>query len=393
MGRKSGKVYKEKRDSIRDINPYILMKIVFIGGRDIPKHGGIETYVYNLALQLVSEGHKVWIICQSKEGSDDFVDGLRLTKIASSNGLIGICRFLRKATNMVAECEEQYDVVNYHRFYFTKWLIKPLNKRGIKTCFTNHSFAADNPKHNFLTKKALWMIKYFAFYGIDNCITVSEIGAKLLKQRYGKSSQIIRGGIFIPSEKKVECQILSKFGLKKGKYYLTICRIDPVKDLESLISGFIKRTANNDIKLVIAGDENNDYGRALLELAKDDEKVVFTGSVYGEDKIALLQNAMAYCLVSKSEGFPIALLEAMSYGNVCIVSDIEANREAIPYNLGLWTTVSDSNSVCLQMNQLEKGVYDVEMLRVKIKQHVCNNFTWKITAEKYVAYLKTIVKG
>ena len=368
------------------------MKIVFIGGRDIPKHGGIETYVYCLALQLVSEGHKVWIICQSKEDSDDFVDGLRLTKVASSNGLIGICRFLRKATNMVAECEEQYDVVNYHRFYFTKWLIKPLNKRGIKTCFTNHSFAADNPKHGFLTKKVLWLIKFFAFYGIDNCITVSEIGAKLLKQRYGKKSHIIRGGIFIPSETNVESQILSKFGLKKGKYYLTICRIDPVKDLESLISGFIKRNANNDIKLVIAGDKNNDYGRALLDFTKDDEKVVFTGSVYGEDKIALLQNAMAYCLVSKSEGFPIALLEAMSYGNICIVSNIEANKEAVPHNLGLWTTVGDSNSISNQMNLLENCKYDIETLQDKIKQHVCQNFTWKISTEKYVEYLETIVK-
>ena len=366
------------------------MKIVFIGGRDIPKHGGIETYVYCLALQLVSEGHKVWIICQGKEDSDDFVDGLRLTKVASSNGLIGICRFLRKATNMVAECEEQYDVVNYHRFYFTKWLIKPLNKRGIKACFTNHSFAADNPKHGYLVRKVLWWIKYLAFYGIDNCITVSDIGSSLLKKRYGKDSQVIRGGIFIPNEGETESQILGKFGLENRKFYLTICRIDPVKELKCLILGFKKRNSRDGVKLVIAGDMNNDYGRSLLDLAQEDERIVFTGPVYDEDKIALLQNAIAYCLVSKSEGFPIALLEAMSYGNVCIVSDIEANREAIPYDLGLWTTVSDSSSVCMQMNQLEKGVYDVEMLRVKIKQHVCKNFTWKISAERYVDYLKTL---
>lgn len=366
------------------------MKIVFIGGRDIPKHGGIETYVYCLALQLVSEGHKVWIICQSKEDSDDFVDGLRLTKVASSNGLIGICRFLRIATNMVAECEEQYDVVNYHRFYFTKWLIKPLNKCGIKVCFTKHSFAADNPKYGIIAKKIHNVLNYFSFYDIDNCITVSETGSKLLKKRYGKDSQVIRGGIFIPNEGETESQILGKFGLENRKFYLTICRIDPVKELKCLILGFKKRNSRDGVKLVIAGDMNNDYGRSLLDLAQDDERIVFTGPVYDEDKIALLQNAMAYCLVSRSEGFPIALLEAMSYGNVCIVSDIEANREAMPYDLGLWTTVSDASSVCEQMIQLERGKYDIETLRAKIKQYVSNNFTWKISAGVFKKFVLTL---
>ena len=368
------------------------MKIVFIGGREIPKHGGIETYVYCLALQLMSKGHKVWIICQGLEDCDEFIGDIRLTKIASSYGLIGICRFLHKATKMVAECDEKFDVVNYHRFYFTKWLIKPLNKRGIKTCFTNHSFAEDNPKYGYLIKKGLWWIKYFAFYGIENCITVSDIGSSLLKKRYGKDSQVIRGGIFIPNEAEAESQILKEYNLEKEKYYLTISRIDPVKELKCLIMGFKMHNLKDGIKLVIAGDMNNDYGSSLLNLAKDDERIVFTGPVYGEDKKALLQNAMAYCLVSKSEGFPISLLEAMSYGNVCIISNIEANKEAIPQDLGLWTNVSNPNSICEQMNKYENGEFDTEKLRVNIKQHVCKNFTWEISADRYIEYLKTITK-
>ena len=67
--------------------------------------------------------------------------------------------------------------------------------------------------------------------------------------------------------------------------------------------------------MVIGGDINNAYGRTIVERAKGCKNIIFPGIVYGDAKIALLKNCMAYCLVSSSEGLPIALLEGMSYGN------------------------------------------------------------------------------
>ena len=41
----------------------------------------------------------------------------------------------------------------------------------------------------------------------------------------------------------------------------------------------------------------------------------------------LFSNAYLFCLPSTLEGLPIALLEAMSYGNCCVASDIPENLE------------------------------------------------------------------
>ncbi len=56
------------------------------------------------------------------------------------------------------------------------------------------------------------------------------------------------------------------------------------------------------------------------------EKIVFTGYVYGEKLNQLYTHAGLYVLSSYNEGFPLVLLEAMSYGLDVLVSDIPASH-------------------------------------------------------------------
>lgn len=91
---------------------------------------------------------------------------------------------------------------------------------------------------------------------------------------------------------------------------------------------------------MIGGDVDNAYGKTILERAKGCKNIIFPGVVYGEAKAALLQNCLAYCLVSSSEGLPIALLEGMSYGKIPVVTRIPSIQEVLEkYNIGLWSVV------------------------------------------------------
>ena len=55
-------------------------------------------------------------------------------------------------------------------------------------------------------------------------------------------------------------------------------------------------------------------------MAKDDDRIIFTGFVQGQLLDELYSNAYIYTLPSDLEGMPLSLLEAMSYGNCCLVS-------------------------------------------------------------------------
>ena len=73
-----------------------------------------------------------------------------------------------------------------------------------------------------------------------------------------------------------------------------------------------------DKKLVIAGgsSDTDSFERELKDLAKNDERIIFTGFVQGSLLDELYSNAYIYTLPSDLEGMPLSLLEAMSYGKL-----------------------------------------------------------------------------
>ena len=91
------------------------------------------------------------------------------------------------------------------------------------------------------------------------------------------------------------------------------------------------RNLRTDKKLVIAGAGSftDDYVAELQELAANNPNIIFTGSQHGRTLQQLYANAYAFAQPSESEGFSIALLEAMSHGLPVVASDIAENREAL----------------------------------------------------------------
>ena len=79
---------------------------------------------------------------------------------------------------------------------------------------------------------------------------------------------------------------------------------------------------------MIAGGSSDTeaYMQELGRLARGDDRIIFTGFVQGRMLEELYSNAYVYSLPSDLEGMPLSLLEAMSYGNCCLVSGIAAPR-------------------------------------------------------------------
>ena len=83
--------------------------------------------------------------------------------------------------------------------------------------------------------------------------------------------------------------------------------------------------------MVIAGgsSDTDSFMNAVKSLAKEDNRIVFSGFVQGQMLDELYSNAYIYTLPSDLEGMPLSLLEAMSYGNCCLVSDIPECTEVV----------------------------------------------------------------
>ena len=100
-------------------------------------------------------------------------------------------------------------------------------------------------------------------------------------------------------------------------------RLDPIKGLDVLLRAVaLARARVPELRLELAGP--GEAYRATLEgLARElgiANDVRFLGFISPEEKVRLLERAHAFCLLSRSEGLPVAALEAMACGTPAILS-------------------------------------------------------------------------
>ena len=366
------------------------MKIVLVGGQNVPGIGGAEAYMFNMAKALCALGHEVTIICSNREAYTTIVDGIEIVhKVCPKSNMVALPMLFFKSLGYIYKNRKTIDVVNYQSIFFAflpGWIAALC---GCKVCYTIHSLAEDNPKHGKLLKLIMKLMAFISIWGCGkNILTISKSKAKEIKSRYGKTCAVVPNGVNMPINSD-DSDIHERFGLNKGYYYLTIGRIDPIKNLDVLINAF-KRRNNENFQLVIAGDYANSYGDYLHDLAKDNKNIFLVGSVMGADKECLLKHCFVNCLVSSSEGMPISLLEAMAYGKPCIVTDIPAIREIVEDDWGDWCRVQDVDSLALQMKSVEDN-YDKTLNRgVQMADYIAKHHTWDNIAGQYVKYLQSI---
>jgi glycosyltransferase involved in cell wall biosynthesis len=101
-------------------------------------------------------------------------------------------------------------------------------------------------------------------------------------------------------------------------------RLHEIKGIDRLIRAIaLVRERVPGVRLVIVGPGDR-YGRGLKALATDlgiAEAVEFRGYVELDEKFRVLESAHAFALLSRSEGLPMAALEAMATGTPVVLSD------------------------------------------------------------------------
>lgn len=362
------------------------MKIVFIGGRDIHMLGGIENYMYNLATELVKMGHTPIVYCESDHDATETVNGFEVRYVKGPKSNL-VCKPYvgLKATLRTVLKEKDVDFIHYNAWPPSLWSWIP-RIFGIPSLMEGHGLEWKRSKYGKRAQKLLKFMEGYSARHNKNLVMCSEEQVKYFMDTYGKKSECMPGAIHLPSEDAgASSDILQRFALTEGKYFLFMGRLVQDKNPDYLIKAFLKADIRG-YKLVIAGDNAAmpDYVKSLHDMAHSPD-VVFTGAVYGEDKAALLRNAFAFCLPSTIEGLSIVLMEAMSYKLPIIASNIDANKELLADNA---IFVEPENEQELADALAESVLNPVSADKIESNfQILLKKYTWEKLAVKYIDYI------
>lgn len=135
----------------------------------------------------------------------------------------------------------------------------------------------------------------------DEIIVLSKGVQDYFKKRYGRKTVFIPNGVNRPKIQESKL-ITEKYGLEKNSYILFLGRLVPEKGIRYLVEAF--KNVKTDKKLVIAGgsSDTDSFMKELKDIAKDNDRIIFTGFVQGQILKELYSNAYIYTLPSDLEG-------------------------------------------------------------------------------------------
>ena len=356
------------------------MKIAMIGHKRIPsREGGIEIVVGELSSRMAALGNEVVAFNRKSEhiAKKDFEKikewkGVKIKWIPTPNSskLNAIVYSFFATFNALLG---KFDVIHFHAEGPASMVL--LAKLFKKRCIvTIHGLDWQRSKWGGFATKFLKFGEKTAAKHADEIIVLSKNVQQYFKDTYGRETVFIPNGITAPKIQEADI-IKNKYSLEKDGYILFLGRLVPEKNIHTLIQAY--NEIKTDKKLVIAGgaSHTDEYEKELKELAKDKKNIIFTGFVDGKELEELFGGAYIYCLPSDLEGMPISLLEAMSYGNCCLTSDIPECTEvcadyALSFKKGSQSDLKDKLEKLLSNDEL------VQNYKNRAQKYILEKYNW-----------------
>ena len=336
---------------------------------------------------MVRAGHSV--TCYNRSGhhvsgkefdgcSLEKYKGVKLKSVITINRK-GLAAMTSSFFGAICAAFGKYDVVHFHAEgpCAMLWLPKLFGKRCIATI---HGIDWQRAKWGGFASKYIKFGEKIAAKYANEIIVLSEGVQKYFMDTYGRKTVFIPNGVNRPIFRRPQL-IKERFGFDKDEYILFLGRLVPEKGITYLIEAF--KGVTTDKKLVIAGgsSDTDTFMQELKQLAEGDNRIVFTGFVQGQMLEELYSNAYVYTLPSDLEGMPLSLLEAMSYGNCCLTSDIAECAEVVEDKAMLFKK-SDIDDLKEKLQYACDNPDAVERLKNGAADFICQKYNWDDVVEQ-----------
>lgn len=352
------------------------MRIAIVGTRGIPnRYGGFERFAEQVSSRFADHGHEVTVYCRRAfVRPDDEYDRRVKRVVVPSLHQKHLDTWVSTFFAAIHAAFARYDVVlicnvaNAPFCYLPRMLGTPvvLNVDGLDR---------KRGKWNWLGAQVLHFCEWISSFSSNRLVTDARTIHDYYADKYGAESTVIGYG----SEMPAGDYSLNGFKLQPGRYVLYVSRLEPENNPELVLRSW--RQVQTDWPLVIVGDNayKPDYLEKLRRLA--DERVVFTGAIYGDGYWSLQKHAGIFVFACEIGGVHPALIEAMAAQNATLYLDTPENSEtagdaAIPY-------AKDDADLARKLQPLLENEAEREQWGLRAQQRAREMFAWEAIAGKY----------
>ena len=342
------------------------MRILQIIPYFTPKFGGSVASVFLLSKELARRGHRVTIITSDLDFDKNYAKsledfGVEILPFRHVFNL-GLFIYTPSMKRWLEKNIRQYDIIHLHNFRAYQFIIIPdiAARNNIPYILQAHGMVLPFFEKLFLKKcfDLMWGNKILQNAALCVALTKTESEQYEIMGVTEDKIVIIPNGIEIAeyTDLPMRGRFRSKYQIPEHvKIILSLGRIHKLKGIDLLVSAFSQLCSEmSEVMLVITGPD----GGNLLQLQQQvhelqlEDYVLFTGPLYGKEKLEAYVDADVYVLPSRYESFSFTLLEAWICGTPVIATNNCCLSDTIRYT-------GDSTTVEFDPVQMKEKILDL----------------------------------
>lgn len=326
------------------------MKILEVTHAFLHKHsaGGSTEIMYCLSKELAERGHEVTFYTSDYKLANERVESLQQFNVEVFNFKVwlNLAGFYITPSMLKSAAEvKRFDVIHMHNYRTFQNIVVAYYAKKYNIPYV---LQAEGSLITFFQKGVLKKI-FDAVWGrrmlkdATKVVAASRMEASQYKSIGICEDKIVIVPFGIDLTEFENLPERGKFRRRYGindnqKIILYLGRIHKIKGLDLLLEAFTDVSRNlDDVKLVIVGPDDG-YLYTMKRLIADlgiSSKVLFTGPLYGQEKLEAYVDADVYVLPSFYEDFGLTVLEAMACGTPVIVTDRCGTADVVDGQAGL----------------------------------------------------------
>ncbi|PID31641.1 hypothetical protein CR983_00075 [Candidatus Saccharibacteria bacterium] len=273
------------------------------------------------------------------------------------------------------------DIVVFHEVYWPQFIgiAKHYRKKGIPYIIIPHVSLTDTAQNKKRLKKTVGNFLLFGSF-ISNALAIQFLSQSEKEQtsRFTHVKSFIRSnGIDIQGRKKTHFNDDRLRLIYVGRYDYKIKGLDRLIEAVNLIQTEMRQ---RDIRVALYGTDEGDSLVRINENIKRyslEDLIHVNDGLFGEAKREAILSSDCFIQLSRTEGQPLGIMEAMDIGMPCIVTEGTTFHEvARQFQAGIPVS-DDAKAIGDTLLAIRDGAYDLESISQNASDYTKTHYGWE----------------